>query len=92
MKTHELKILPEYFEAVSDGTKTFELRNNDRDFKVGDILILKEYTTELITVGQCGEELKREGGYTGREIKKEITYVLKNIVGLYKNYAILGMK
>lgn len=91
MKTHELKILPEYFEAVADGSKTFELRNNDRDFKAGDVLILKEHDTQIINVGQNGEELSRKGGYTGREIKKKITYVLKDIPGLYKNYAILAL-
>lgn len=91
-KTHELKILPEYFNAVIDGSKTFELRNNDRDFQKGDTLILKEYETLFITVGQYGEELKRKGGYTGRTIEKQITYVLKDIPGLYKNYAILAIK
>ena len=40
-KIIELKILPEYFEAVKSGKKTFELRKNDRDFCVGDILILR---------------------------------------------------
>ncbi|WP_444812245.1 DUF3850 domain-containing protein, partial [Streptococcus canis] len=33
----------EYFEAIMDGTKTFECRYNDRDFKVGDELLLREY-------------------------------------------------
>ena len=36
MKTHDLKILPEYFEAVTSGMKTFELRKDDRGFATGD--------------------------------------------------------
>ena len=40
---HALKTLPEYFEAVLENKKTFELRKNDRDFKVGD------YTKEGIS-------------------------------------------
>ncbi len=31
---HDLKCHPDYFEALRDGTKTFECRYNDRDFKV----------------------------------------------------------
>ena len=36
MKIHELKTLPEYFDAVFMGKKNFEIRKNDRDYKVGD--------------------------------------------------------
>lgn len=35
-KEHALKILPEYFEDVVIGKKTFELRKNDRGFALGD--------------------------------------------------------
>lgn len=42
---HELKTWNEYFEAVFMGHKTFEVRKNDRDFKKGDTLILKDGTT-----------------------------------------------
>ena len=64
---HNLKILPEYYEAVLDGTKTFEMRYNDRNFQVGDILRLREYqpmTDEY------------EARYTGRDIEVVITYIL----------------
>lgn len=43
MIEHELKLHPAYFQRVADGTKTFEIRKNDRDFQVGDALLLKEY-------------------------------------------------
>jgi hypothetical protein len=59
---HELKILPEYFQAVADRDKTFEIRKNDRDYKVGDRLILREYESA-------------RGGFTGRELSKNITYI-----------------
>ncbi|MFQ6250697.1 DUF3850 domain-containing protein [Yersinia enterocolitica] len=58
--THQLKILPEYFQAVIEGRKKAELRTNDRDFKVGDYLLLAEW----------------DGGtdeYTGRKIVVEIS-------------------
>lgn len=77
MMIHELKILPEYFEAVADGTKRFELRKDDRGFTVGDEIILKEWN---------GTE------YTGRSVKKQISYILKNYAGLAEGYAVLSLK
>lgn len=56
---HELKISPVYFEAVIDGRKTFEIRKNDRNFQVGDTLLLNEYG---------------EAGYTGRSTRRLVTY------------------
>jgi hypothetical protein len=38
MKLHELKILKEYAEAKAKDLKPFEIRKNDRDFKVGDLV------------------------------------------------------
>lgn len=77
---HDLKILPQYFEAVKTGKKKFELRRNDRDYKVGDEIHLEEW--EPI------------GKYTGRDIVKEITYVLKNCeeFGLKNGYCIIGWR
>jgi hypothetical protein len=40
---HELKTWPEYFRACRSGDKTFELRLNDRGFKVEDVLVLREF-------------------------------------------------
>lgn len=75
---HDLKILPQYFEAVKTGEKKFELRKNDRDYKVGDEIHLEEW--------------EPAGGYTGRDIVKEITYVLKDCerFGLKDGYCIIG--
>lgn len=57
---HELKILPEYFEAVVSGDKRFEIRKNDRNYEKGDILRLNEY---------------QDGQYTGDVHVAEITYI-----------------
>ena len=37
---HHLKTIDPYFTHVLSGVKTFEVRANDRDFQVGDILKL----------------------------------------------------
>lgn len=65
---HELKCYPDYFEALNNGSKTFECRYNDRDFKVGDELLLREYDSKQ--------------GYTARCIVMTVTYVLSEFIGL----------
>jgi ASC-1-like (ASCH) protein len=47
--THELKIEPQYFKEIISGKKKFELRKNDRNFQVGNILILKD----VFDSGKC---------------------------------------
>lgn len=59
MKVHELKILPEHFLPVFDGLKLAELRKNDRDFEVGDQLLLMEWN----------------GDYTGEACTREIIHI-----------------
>jgi hypothetical protein len=40
---HKLKTWPEYFQASWDKKKTADLRKDDRNYQVGDILSLEEY-------------------------------------------------
>ncbi len=94
MKIHELKITPHYFEKVVSGEKTFELRKNDRDFQVDDVLILKEWKSERLYKNDFGEEQWGNPHYTGREIKKKVTYVYHggpNGLGLRKGFSILAL-
>ena len=37
-KTHSLKINYDYYLAIKQGLKQFEIRKNDRDFKKGDFI------------------------------------------------------
>lgn len=78
MDKHELKIMPEYFQAVWNGTKTFEVRRNDRNFKVGDMLVLLEWDTE-----------KNE--WTGSGICKRVTYILDEPEFVKAGYVIMGL-
>lgn len=50
---HELKILPEYFNAVISGEKTFEIRKFDRPFHKGDMLALNEFDGQYWTGNSC---------------------------------------
>lgn len=57
---HELKCWPEFYDEVASGRKTFEIRQNDRGFEVGDVLLLNEF--------------KPDTGYTGRSVRRLVTY------------------
>lgn len=73
---HELKIWPKYYCRVRSGEKTFEVRDNDRDFQRGDIVVLNEYDPEIPEKRSPGMP---EGpiGYTGSEpLEFKIGYVL----------------
>ena len=39
--THHVKITPIHYEEIANGRKNFEIRFNDRNYKVGDIIELK---------------------------------------------------
>ena len=47
MRIHVLKIWPSFFQEMIDGKKPFEVRKNDRDFRVGDVLKLLAYDPDL---------------------------------------------
>lgn len=51
MTTHRLKVLIKYADAIMNGTKTFEVRKNDRNFKVGDKIVSDVVTNEGFAVG-----------------------------------------
>ena len=46
-RTHKLKCWPMFFDAIKSGDKTFEIRKNDRAFKVGDVLRLEAWDPEF---------------------------------------------
>ncbi len=86
MKMHDLKSWPEFFAPLADGTKAFEVRNNDRHFNVGDVLHLREWDD-------------RNGTYTGRSIKKRVTYILEGggsgfiapRAGIFRNFVVMSL-
>lgn len=75
-RRHRLKLAKMFFEAVDTGKKSFELRKNDRNYQIGDILELHEMSN--------GEE-------TGRVTEKQVVYILEGFKGLEEGYCILGL-
>jgi len=43
MKMHVVKSWPKFFDAILTGSRTHELRRNDRSYHVGDFLELHEF-------------------------------------------------
>ncbi len=69
-KVHRLKTWPQFYQATLNAKKKFELRRNDRDFKVGDELLLQEWNPE--PTQSCVVQ-----GYTGREVLVRVDYIMK---------------
>ena len=61
-RVHTLKVLTRFFDDLAEQRKPFEVRYNDREYKMGDVLHLCEYDPE--------------GGFSGWSCYREITYVL----------------
>lgn len=60
---HDLKSWPDFFEAFLEDNKKHDMRDiRDRTFKVGEIARLREWDPN-------------GGGYTGRELFMQITYI-----------------
>ena len=76
---HELKTNPECFEDVISGKKTFEVRENDRDFKTGDLLALNEYNPE-------------KKAYTGRSALVYVDYACTSTRYVREGFAVMSIK
>ena len=76
---HKLKTWPSFFQVVLNGDKPFEVRKNDRNFKIGDRLDLLEYDPD-------------DESYTGRHCHRWITYILdyNPFIDLH-GYIIMGL-
>ena len=98
MKLHELKIKHEYLIEVDRGRKTFELRKNDRDYQVGDLIHFIDIDLEqkevIIVPTHNNERVKYSGWNIDYDALYKIIYILKDVpeYGLDKDYCILGIK
>ena len=92
MTLHKIKIHPQYFAAVMDGTKTFEVRKDDRGYTVGDMLVLREWEVTGIVGRPSGIGGFRDvGGYTGRKCQHTVTYILRDVPGIEDGYVVMGL-
>lgn len=73
---HELKILTNHFNDVICGVKKAEFRFADRDYKVGDLIILREF---------------HNNEYTGASVTKCIGHIT-DLKGYADGYVMLSFK
>ena len=78
MKTHDLKIEKKYFNDVIAERKKVEVRKNDIDYQLNDILSLNEYD-------------KDKQVYTGRHSSVKVLYILDDSAFLKEGYVVLSI-
>lgn len=83
---HNMKSWPQFFEAIAKGEKKHDLRSKDRDFKVGDTVVLHEF--DPVT-----------GQFSGKTVECRITFITSNdtpcalsSVVLDRDYCILSLE
>ena len=77
----ELKVLEKYYNDILIGKKTFEVRKNDRDYQVGDELVLYPCNN----VGIINIRLK--------PLRLKVSFVLQGgQYGIEKGYVVMATK
>lgn len=84
MTTHRLKVFVKYADAIMNGTKTFEIRKNDRGYEVGDKIVFDVVTNEGYTVGAAARHPLNGATY-------RIDYILDDFEGLAQKYVALAI-
>ena len=80
MSVHELKSQPKPYQDVLDGMKRFEWRRNDRDFRKGDRLVLREWN-------------QNTEAYTGRALEVRVVFIQPGgEFGIPSEFCILGIQ
>jgi len=75
---HNLKISMEYYAHIKEGKKRFEVRYNDRDYQVGDVLRLQEINTKT--------------GYDKLGSSCYIIIYVHTGLGMQEGYVVLGIE
>lgn len=91
---HSVKCNYKHFESLKDGTKTFEVRKNDRLYKVGDFLAVNEFVpSENIDPYSLNPDLRHAdgGAYTGDCLLYKITFILDDPQYCKDGMIILGL-
>ncbi len=96
---HTVKCYPEYFKLLLDGSKPFEVRENDRIYEVGDYLAVNEFLPESdpYTLRKNSPESggfsrsADDGYYSGKCAIFRVTYILDDKKFCKDGMVILGL-
>lgn len=93
-RIHELKVWPEMWAALESELKTFEVRDNDRGFAVGDLLHLREWDPARYVISEGNTRgYRNDWAYTGRELWRRVVYILYGgRFGLPENLCVMGLE
>ena len=79
LRVHRLKCWPECFRATRLGLKPFDVRRHDREFRVADVVELREWDPVI-------------GAPTGETLHRVITYILPGgSWGVNADFCVLGL-
>lgn len=78
---HRLKTYPVWFQRVWEGSKTFEVRLNDRGFQSGDRVTLREWDRRVECACSTTDHDEDCEKFCGREITARVGFVMANLPG-----------
>lgn len=91
MAIHNKKTIQSNFQDIANGNKTFDIRKDNCNYQVGDIIVFQEVSERNLLNALTGR-LDSYVEYTGRTIEAEITYKQSSGYGLKNNWCALGIQ
>ena len=97
MREHELKTWPSVWHDIESGLKTWEFRQNDRDFCAGDKLLLQMWDPATrVPFGTQSRGYVREGPLGSpqaiKTLERDITYIIHGgRFGIPEGYCIMSL-
>jgi len=73
---HKITVDSIDFHNIKRHFKFYDIRKNDRDYRIGDTIVYREQETF---------------GYSGNEVKRDITYLETKCEGLQEGYVVLSI-
>ena len=89
MKVHEIKSERGSLAAVADGVKCAELRLDDREYALGDYLLMREWSEG------AGDDTAVRRGYGGMSVLARVTHIVmtpSSFNALESGYVMLSLK